>query len=275
MDYSSKEVKGIKVNYVDQGSGCPVFFIPPWGSSSLAFEGLSRMIAKDNVRTIRLDLPGWGKMSKERLPKKDFDSYVDLVSDFINSFGFKSYATLGYSLGATFILSGIARGLIHPQKNIVVSGFHSRRNIFEVESRLKRNVELYGRTRNSKIPIQLFKSVVKIFYLFDMVTNRVYFTQAPYYMRLIFSDAMNGDMESAMTPIFTLRDHSEEDFKNYKGKSLVVYSANEPWYYKQFTDEIAQMFNVEPVSVDAQSHRHLSFEPDKSYNVIRDFILNK
>lgn len=275
MKYEVKKIDDIEVSYIDEGEGYPLFFIPPWGSSSLAFDGIAKLMEKDGIRIIRADLPGWGSRSKQLLKVKDFDSYVHFISKFINSFGFKEYAVAGYSLGVTFILHAIAMGYINPSKNIVVSGFHSRKNIFETNSRLSNNTKIYSSFKKLHVPMAVLRFNIKLLYFMELVTSRLYLSKAQYYMKLIFSDAMNGDVESSMTPVFTLKDLDPAVIKRYKGKSLVIYNKNEPWYFKQFTQEIADMLEVKPVIINALNHRHLSFEPEKSYNVIKEFLISK
>lgn len=274
MNYLEKELDGFKVNYIDEGQGIPVFFIPPWGSSSYAFEGVKRLLLKDGVRVIAINLPGWGKVSRPLLENKSFESYVQLISKFINSFGFKEYSILGYSLGVTFILGGIKMKLIDPTKVVLISGFHSRSNIFETESKLKNNVRILDNVRKFHIPLSFLKVCIQLVYFIELLSESLYRSKAGYYVKLIFFDAMRGDLQSAIGPIYSLPDHSREDFKHYRGRALVVYNVNEPWYFKQFTKEIAEMFSVEPAIIEAYSHRHLSFEPEKSYNVVKDFILD-
>ncbi|MBI2356662.1 alpha/beta hydrolase [Candidatus Dojkabacteria bacterium] len=275
MEYLSRKIDGIEITYLDEGEGFPLFFIPPWGSSSIAFDGITKLMKDDGIRVIRANLPGWGSKSKQLLKVKDFDSYVLFISKFINSFEFKDYGVAGYSLGVTFILHAISMGYINPSKNIVVSGFHSRKNIFETKSRLSLNASVYDGFRKLRIPLAILRFNIKLIYALELLTSRLYLSKARYYINLIFLDAMNGDVESSMTPVFTLKDLDQKGLNNFKGESLVIYNANEPWYFKQFTQEIADMLHVKPVIINALNHRHLSFEPEKSYNVIKEFINTK
>ncbi|HRI05490.1 MAG TPA: alpha/beta hydrolase [Candidatus Dojkabacteria bacterium] len=272
MGYKYLDVGGVNLPYLDEGEGNTIFLIPPWAASSVAFEGLREMLVKDGNRVISVDLPGWGARSKDLLVDKDFDNYIDIVEKFIKSFDIKVYNVLGYSLGATFLLHLLAQKRITPDKFILVSGFHSRKNIFELDSKLKKNTKIFEVFKRRGWSLSYLKFFVKMSYFIELFVNPPYLLKGWYYMRLIFFDAMKGDIDSAITPMFTLKDIDVRSLEGFRGKPLVIYNRNEPWYFRQFSEEIADMFNTEPSVVDGYSHRHLSFEPEKAYNVIKDFI---
>jgi pimeloyl-ACP methyl ester carboxylesterase len=273
MEYKYIDIDGIKVAYIEEGEGFPMFFIPPWASSSIAFEGVTKLLLKEseNIKVIRVDLPGWGGKTKGRMESNDFQAYVDIVAKFINSFGYLDYGVLGYSLGATFLLHAIEQGKIHPNKTVIVSGFHGRTNIVDVDSRLRSNFYRVQKLIDLKIPSPVVKLLIGLIYFSELVTISLYRKHAVYYIRLI-SKAINGDLRSAFNPMMTLKDLNAEMVKRNKGKVMVLYNSNEPWYFQQFNKEIAQMLDTEPVCIEAYSHRHFSFEPERSYRVIKDFI---
>lgn len=273
MEHKYVDIEGIKVGYTDEGSGFPVFFIPPWASSGVAFEGLTRFIldSTDSIRIIRVDMPSWGGATKGHMKVSDFQSYVEIVAKFINSFGFSDFGTLGYSLGVAFILHGIEQGLINPTKSIFVSGFHGRSNVFDVDSKLRYNFFIVKRLMGWKIPSPIVKSIICMFYILELITIKLYRDNAKYFIKLI-STAMKGDLSSTFIPMLTLKDLDKGKDLSKRSKYLVLYNVNEPWYFQQFSREIGQMINVTPVTIEAFSHRHLSFEPEKSYNIIKDFI---
>ncbi|KKR06395.1 MAG: alpha/beta hydrolase family protein [candidate division WS6 bacterium GW2011_GWF2_39_15] len=271
-DYFNKEIAGINVYYKESGEGYPLFLIPPWTASNMAFDGLVELLKDYPIKIIRPDLPGWGGKTKQKLEDKSFGSYVEFISDFINSFGFKKYAVLGYSLGNTFLLHAIAKKLINPEKLIIISGFHSRSNVFEVECDLNRNLKIYYLTRKLRIPKRGLKFILANFYLYEMIVNDIYRRKYRYFTRLV-GTSIFADFDSVMEPMLTLEELHGEQLKDYKGKSLVLYNSKEPWYFVRFTQEIADMLGVKPVTIEAFSHRHFSFEPERSYDITRDFIL--
>jgi hypothetical protein len=272
MEYKYWEYKNVKIAYKEEGKGYPVFMIPPWTSGSRVYGRLAELFDKDMYKIIRIDLPGWGGSVSDQIPEDvSFYAYLEMISEFVNSFGYKEYSMLGYSIGVAFILQGISRKMFSPDKVVVVSGFQQRSDIFD--SALNKNLRYYPIIKKLKFLFGLFKKVMEGIYSAEVEKGELYKEEE---MRQLFTDIISEnlkcDISSVMEPVYTLGDIDIEAVKENINEVIVVYNINEPIYYQESNKEIAEQFGVKPFVVDAFDHRHLSFEPEKSFEYIDNFL---
>lgn len=272
MKYKYKEIQGIKIAYRNEGEGKPLFMIPPWTSGSLAYERLVALLDKKKYRLIRMQLPGWGgAIHKTTIKDDSFDGYLNLISDFINSFDYDDYDILGYSIGVTFILHGITNNLIAPDKMVLVSGFQRSSDIFESE--LNSRLKFYPMVKDSKFLHWIMKSLMLLFYIYEAYTGKPYKDKEmrKMFFRVIFEN-VKFNMNAVMQPLYTLGDIDTVKLRKYNSDAIMIYNKNEPACWQKSSKEIAKDLNIEPIVVDASDHRHLSFEPEKSVEYIDNFL---
>ncbi len=95
-------VKNLKINYKTFGSpdGKPFLILHGWGSKSDTWQPVAELLAKENIKIIVPDLPGFGK-SQEPESAWSLDNYVDWLDEFSEQVpGLqKGFYLLGHSFG--------------------------------------------------------------------------------------------------------------------------------------------------------------------------------
>ena len=86
------KIKGMNINYIDEGKGNTVLILHGWGSSLDAFLPYINAL-KDKMRFVALDFPGCGKSDLPESPLTT-DDYAELVLEFIQKLELKSLAIL-------------------------------------------------------------------------------------------------------------------------------------------------------------------------------------
>lgn len=96
----SIQVQGFNIRYVDNGkTGLPVIFIHGLGGSSDSWSNNISELSRLNLRTVALDLPGFGYSDKHKI-KYSIQFYSDFVIKFLYAIGIKGKISLiGSSLG--------------------------------------------------------------------------------------------------------------------------------------------------------------------------------
>lgn len=94
---------GRKIAYVDEGKGDKtIIFVHGLGSYLRAWQkNISGL--KNHYRCIAIDLPGYGKSSKETHTGK-MDFYADVIHEFASKLGINEYAIAGHSMGGQIAL---------------------------------------------------------------------------------------------------------------------------------------------------------------------------
>jgi pimeloyl-ACP methyl ester carboxylesterase len=98
--YAEKTVTaaGIKVVYIDEGSGLPILFLPAAGRGLTHDAKLYPGLLKSGHRVIGVDLPGWGKSEK---PDATYsvEWYLHFLEHFLAALNLKKVVVVGNSLG--------------------------------------------------------------------------------------------------------------------------------------------------------------------------------
>lgn len=100
-------IDGIKINYIDEGSGDVIVLLHGWASNIKLFDSMIHAL-KDTHRVIALDMPGFGE-SGELAEPWCVDDYVDYVVKFMKSLGLTKISLLGHSFGGRVIIKMINR----------------------------------------------------------------------------------------------------------------------------------------------------------------------
>lgn len=106
------EVEGLKVHYVEQGSGEPVLLLHGWPTSSYLWRNLLAPIAAKN-RVIAIDLPGFGRSDKPTDASYSFRFYDRVLTGFLDSVGAERVGLGVHDLGGPVGMFWAAR---HPER---------------------------------------------------------------------------------------------------------------------------------------------------------------
>lgn len=96
------EVKNYNIAYIDEGdSGNVLLFIHGLGSYLKAWDRNITEL-KNHFRCIALDLPGYGKSSKQ-IHSGDVSFYVEIINEFINKLNLQNVSLVGHSMGGQIV----------------------------------------------------------------------------------------------------------------------------------------------------------------------------
>jgi len=88
-----------QLHFVDEGVGVPIVLIHQMVQSSLQFRPVQPLLAKQGLRTLAIDLPGYGmSMAPDHGPT--MDEYASIVPSFLNYLGLKKAVICGHHTGA-------------------------------------------------------------------------------------------------------------------------------------------------------------------------------
>lgn len=92
------DVDGVRIHYVESGSGPPTLLIPGFGASTFSFRETIPALSPRS-RVVAIDLPGFGY--SERGDQHDYSSsgQADTVARFMRQQGLEDAVVLGHSLG--------------------------------------------------------------------------------------------------------------------------------------------------------------------------------
>lgn len=111
-------IKGLKINYIDEGAGEPVLFLHGWGSSILPFTNLINTL-KPTHRVVALDFPGCGQSQTMETPW-DINDYCNFVLEFIKAIGLENPTLIGHSHGGRVILKLLGEKMLNPKKVVLL-----------------------------------------------------------------------------------------------------------------------------------------------------------
>lgn len=111
-------VDGQLVEYTDEGKGRTVLLLHGWGMSLGAFDDMAKNLSSQ-YRVIRLDFPGFGASPK---PSDEWGvgEYAELVGKLTEKLKLDLYAVIGHSFGGRVIIKGVANGIIHTDKVVLI-----------------------------------------------------------------------------------------------------------------------------------------------------------
>lgn len=102
---------GRKIAFADEGSGDAIIFIHGLGSYSPAWQkNISQL--KNNFRCVAVDLPGYGKSSKE-IHSGSMEFYGDVIIELMDKLNIKKAVIAGHSMGGQI---GIVMALKYPDR---------------------------------------------------------------------------------------------------------------------------------------------------------------
>lgn len=115
------QICGLKTEYLISGNGdIPVVLLHGWGSSFEVYKGVMAALG-DRCKFYAVNFPGCG--GSEIMPEPwDISGYCDFVLEFLKAVGVHSEKAvfIGHSHGGRVILALAGKGLIKPQKIVLI-----------------------------------------------------------------------------------------------------------------------------------------------------------
>lgn len=112
------DVKGLKTEYIEEGSGIPVLLLHGWGASFDTYKGIINAL-KDKCRLVALNFPGCGQSEVMKEPWK-LEDYCDFCLEFMEKMGLKNPIIIGHSHGGRVTLKLTAEKLVNPPKIVLL-----------------------------------------------------------------------------------------------------------------------------------------------------------
>jgi pimeloyl-ACP methyl ester carboxylesterase len=114
-------VDGLSTNYHVSGDGHKtVLLLHGWGDSSLGLAGLQQELSK-NFTVVAPDLPGFGKTDNPPSPW-GLSDYANFVKAFMHKLKINEiYAIIGHSNGGAIAIRAVGKGLLGPDKLILLA----------------------------------------------------------------------------------------------------------------------------------------------------------
>jgi haloalkane dehalogenase len=106
------EVDGLRLHYLEQGSGEPVLMLHGWPTSSYLWRGIVPAVGEGN-RTIALDMPGFGRSDKPLDASYSFRFFDRVLSGFLDAVGVERLGLAVHDLGGPVGLHWASQ---HPER---------------------------------------------------------------------------------------------------------------------------------------------------------------
>jgi len=106
------EAEGLRLHYLEQGSGEPVLLLHGWPTSSFLWRNMIGTLAEHN-RVIALDLPGFGRSDKPLDASYSFRFYSRVLDGFLNALQVEGTGLAVHDLGGPV---GLYWASEHPER---------------------------------------------------------------------------------------------------------------------------------------------------------------
>jgi len=90
--------KDLKINYKALGEGKPLLILHGWGSRNDNWQKVGETLARNGIKIIIPDLPGFGQSDKPQTTW-NLDDYCDFVEEFVKALNLEKFYLLGHSFG--------------------------------------------------------------------------------------------------------------------------------------------------------------------------------
>lgn len=146
-------VDSLLTQYARRGSGKTVLILHGWADSSKGLAALTNDLAQ-KYDVIAVDLPGFGAT---QLPPQAWglSEYAAFVAHFLKKLGVtKLYAVVGHSNGGAMAMHGLATGVLHAQK-VVLLGSAGIRGEYKGRNKALRMVAKTGKALTTPLPARV------------------------------------------------------------------------------------------------------------------------
>lgn len=106
------EVEGLRLHYVEHGSGDPVLMLHGWPTSSYLWRNVLPIVGEGN-RAIALDLPGFGRSDKPLDASYSFRFFDRVLTGFLDAVGAERVGMTAHDLGGPVGLYWASK---HPER---------------------------------------------------------------------------------------------------------------------------------------------------------------
>jgi pimeloyl-ACP methyl ester carboxylesterase len=111
-------VKGLKIEYTEQGKGTPVLLLHGWGSSFAVYGRIMNALS-DKCRLVAVNFPGCGESETMENPWT-LNDYCDFCLEFMKNVGLEDPILIGHSHGGRVILKMTAEKMVNPPKIVLL-----------------------------------------------------------------------------------------------------------------------------------------------------------
>lgn len=221
--YMQVVVKALQTAYERTGNpkSPSILILHGWGDAAKGWRQIQQDLAKDFDVTV-LDLPGFGNSDS---PSKAWGltEYAQFVADFLSKTQIKPYVIIGHSNGGAIAIRGLAKGILHADK-LVLLGSAGIRAEYKGRKKVLRLITKAGKVLSYPLPHSVRKRL----------RRRVYTT--------VGSDMLVAEhMQETFKKIVT--DDVQADAAGLSIPTLLIYGENDqhtpPQYGRVFHNLIA------------------------------------
>jgi len=152
-------VCGIKVNYIDEGSGDTVLFLQGWGTNLDIYKKVINKLSSTN-RIIALDFPGFGK-TPEPPTAWDVNDYTEFTLEFIKKLKLDDIVLMGHSFGGRVIIRLMNKKRMFNVEKIVLLDSAGIKAKVTTKKKLKQSwFKLCKKAAGTKVGKKLFPGAV-------------------------------------------------------------------------------------------------------------------
>jgi len=112
------DIKGLKIEYIEEGTGTPVLLLHGWGASFDTYKGIINAL-KDRCRMVAVNFPGCGQSETMSEPWK-LEDYCDFCLEFMEKLNLENPIVIGHSHGGRVTLKMAAEKMITPPKIVLL-----------------------------------------------------------------------------------------------------------------------------------------------------------
>jgi pimeloyl-ACP methyl ester carboxylesterase len=252
-------IDGLNVRLLDRGTGSPVIFLHGLGGSIESWtNNLASLSA--GVRTIALDLPGFGQSSKPRL-KYTVLYYRDFLIKFMKHLGLESASIVGSSLGGHIACELALAKPDLVKKMVLVSPAGALPRSFKASPALKRYIKVTSARSIEEVKRALYAVDKKPV---DGSYARVVFERfSDPDAKEAFLSALRG---SAAAPRLQGRLH------RIKAPTLLIWGKEDIMIPVKFVEPFVRMKNCRVVMLERCGHRPHSERPAVFNQMVSSFL---